>query len=91
MKRKIVLYLLADLNLKGYIPVAIDEQPWSVNKLDLRGYSLRGRKCCKTPKATVPSMSFTLAVTPEEVIGLSFVVKSNLGIYFADFIREVML
>jgi len=25
IKRKIVLYLLADLNLNGYIPVAIDE------------------------------------------------------------------
>ena len=35
-------------------------------------------------------MTFTLAVTPEEVIGVSFVVNSNIGIYFADFIRDVM-
>lgn len=35
-------------------------------------------------------MTFTLAVTPQEVVGLSFVVKSNVGIYFADFIRELM-
>jgi len=25
MKRKIVLYMLSELNLQGYIPVAIDE------------------------------------------------------------------
>jgi len=25
MKRKIILYLLAELNLKGYIPIAVDE------------------------------------------------------------------
>jgi len=25
LKRKIVLYMLAELNLQGYIPVAIDE------------------------------------------------------------------
>ena len=62
--------------MEGYIPIAIDEQPWSVNKLDLRGYSLRGHKCTKLPKATVPPMTFTLAVSPEEVIGLSFVVLS---------------
>ena len=36
-------------------------------------------------------MSFTLAITPKEVVGLSFVVKSNIGIYFADFIRDLML
>ena len=35
-------------------------------------------------------MTFTLAITPEEVIGLSFVVNSNVGIFFADFLREVM-
>ena len=35
-------------------------------------------------------MSFTLAVTPVQVIGLSFVVNSNLGIYFADFVRDLM-
>lgn len=91
LKRKIILFLLADLQSKGYTPVSIDEQPWSVNKLDLRGYSLRGRKCCKNPKATIPPMTFTLAVTPEEVIGLSFVVNANIGIYFADFLRDVML
>ena len=61
-----------------------------MNKLDSRGYSLRGRKCCKNPKATVPPMTFTLAVTPNEVIGLSFVVKANVAIYFTDFLREVM-
>ena len=61
-----------------------------MNKLDLRGYSLRGRKCTKNPKATVPPMTFTLAVTPQEVVGLSFVVKSNVGIFFADFLRDVM-
>ena len=36
-------------------------------------------------------MTFTLAVTPTEVIGLSFVVKSNLAIYVADLLRELML
>ena len=35
-------------------------------------------------------MTLTLAVTPEEVIGLSIVVNANLGIYFADFLRDVM-
>jgi hypothetical protein len=35
-------------------------------------------------------MTFTLAVSPEEVIGLSFVVYSNVGIYVSDFIRGVM-
>ena len=35
-------------------------------------------------------MTFTLAVTPYEVMGLSFVVKSNVGIFFADLIRDVM-
>ena len=82
--------MLAELNIEGYVPVAIDEQPWSINKLDLRGYSLRGKKCTKLPKATVPSMTFTLAVTPEEVVGLSFIVNANLGIYFTDFVRELM-
>lgn len=82
--------MLAELNLEGHIPVAIDQQPWSINKLDEKGYSLRGQKCCKNIKATVPSMTFTLAITPEEVIGLSFVVNSNVGIYVADFIRDVM-
>ena len=85
------MYLLADLNLKGYIPVAVDEQGWSINKLDSRGYSLRGHKCCKNQKATIPPISFTLAITPREVVGLSFVAKSNIGIYFADFIRDLML
>ena len=82
--------MLADLNIEGYIPVAIDEQPWSINKLDLRGYSLRGRKCTKLPKATVPSMTLTLAATPYEIVGLSFVVNSNLAIYFTDFVRDLM-
>ena len=35
-------------------------------------------------------MTFTLAITPVEVIGLSFVVNSNIGIYVTDFIRDVM-
>ena len=35
-------------------------------------------------------MTFTLAVSPEEVIGLSFVVHSNIGIYVTDFIRDLM-
>ena len=83
--------MLAELNLKGYIPIAIDEQPWSINKLDNYGYSLRGRKCTKNPKATVPPMTFTLSVSPYEVVGLSFVVNANVGIYFADFVREIML
>ena len=30
---------MAELWLNDYIPVAIDEQSWSVNKLDLKGYS----------------------------------------------------
>ena len=47
IKRKIVLYLLAELNLNGFIPVSIDEQPWGINKLDLNGYAIRGQKCCK--------------------------------------------
>ena len=42
------------------------------------------------PKATVPPMTFTLAVTPYEVLGLSFVVKSNIGTFFADFLKDVM-
>ena len=83
--------MLADLNLENYVPIAIDEQPWSTNKLDLRGYALRGQKCIKTVKSTVPSMTITLAVSPFEIIGCSFVVKSNLEIYFADFVRKVML
>ena len=37
-----MLYFLADLCLNDYIPIAVDEQPWSVNKMDLRGYSKRG-------------------------------------------------
>ena len=36
-------------------------------------------------------MTFTLAVTPVEVIGLSFVVNTNVGIFFTNFLREVML
>jgi len=36
-------------------------------------------------------MTFTLAVSPNKVIGLSFVVKSNLAIYVADFLRELMM
>ena len=91
MKRKIVHYLLAELNLQGFVPVAIDQQPWSINKLDNYGYAKRGEKTCKNLKATVPSMTFTLAVTPEEVIGLSFVVHGNIAIYVADFLRELML
>lgn len=83
--------MLAELNLKGYIPIAVDEQPWSINKLDNYGYSLRGKKCTKNPKATVPSMTFTLAVSPYEVVGLSFVVHSNIGIFFADFLRDLMI
>lgn len=86
-----VLYILAELNLQNYIPVAVDEQPWSINKLDLKGYSIRGTKCCKQVKATVPSMTLTLAVTPYEILGLSFVVKSNLAIYFGEFLQELTL
>ncbi len=62
-----------------------------MNKLDLRGYSLRGKKCCKTPKKTVPKLTLTLAITPYEVIGLSLVKISNVGIYFTDFLRDVMM
>ena len=51
---------------------------------------MRGRKCTKNPKATVPPMTLTLAVTPEEVVGLSFVVKGNIAIYFTDFVRDLM-
>ena len=36
-------------------------------------------------------MTFTMAVTPEEVVGISFVVNSNVAIYVADFLRELML
>ena len=36
-------------------------------------------------------MTFTLATSPKEVVGLSFVVKANIAIYFADFIRDLML
>ena len=35
-------------------------------------------------------MTFTLVVTPYEVLGVSFVVKSNYGIFFADLIKDVM-
>ena len=35
-------------------------------------------------------MTFTLAVTPEEIQGLSFVVNANVAIYFTDFVRELM-
>ncbi len=35
-------------------------------------------------------MTFTLAVTPYEVLGLSFVIKSNVGVFFADYIKDVM-
>lgn len=35
-------------------------------------------------------MTFTLAVTPYEVMGLSFVVKANVGVFFADLIKDVM-
>jgi len=35
-------------------------------------------------------MTLTLAVTPEEVVGLSFVVKGNIAIYFTDFVRDLM-
>ena len=35
-------------------------------------------------------MTFTLCVTPEEIIGLSFVVRSNVGIFVTDFIRDVI-
>jgi hypothetical protein len=57
----------------------------------LRGYSLRGKKCCKTPKSTAPSLTLTLAITPYEVLGLALVKESNIGIYFADFLRDVMV
>ena len=36
-------------------------------------------------------MTLTLAVSPKEVVGLSFVVNSNIAIYVADFIRDLML
>ena len=35
-------------------------------------------------------MTFTLGVSPYEVVALSFVVNSNIGIYFADFLRDIM-
>lgn len=35
-------------------------------------------------------MTFTLAVSPDEIIGLSFVVHGNVGIFVTDFIRDVM-
>lgn len=35
-------------------------------------------------------MTFTLAVSPKEIMGLSFVVKSNVDIFFADFVRDLM-
>lgn len=36
-------------------------------------------------------MTLTLAITPEEVLGLSIVVKSNIAIYFADFLKSLFL
>ena len=36
-------------------------------------------------------MTFTLGVSPYEVVCLSFVVNLNLGIYFADLLRELMM
>ena len=41
-------------------------------------------------KATVPSMTLTLAVTPYEILGLSFVVNSNIAIYVGDFLQDVV-
>ena len=35
-------------------------------------------------------MTLTLAVTPTEIVGLSFVVNSNIAIYVAGFLRDVM-
>ena len=35
-------------------------------------------------------MTFTVAVTPTEIVGLSFVVNSNIAIYFTDFVRELI-
>ena len=36
-------------------------------------------------------MTLTLAVTPYEIIGLSFTVHSNIAIYFADFMRTLLV
>ena len=35
-------------------------------------------------------MTLTLAVSPYEVVGLSFVVNANIAIYFTDFVRELI-
>lgn len=45
----------------------------------------------KNVKATVPAMTLTIAVTPYEILGLSFVAYSNITIYVSDFIRDVMM
>ena len=62
-----------------------------MNTLDKWGYALRGSKCVKNVKATVPGLTLTVAVTPYEIIGLSFVANSNITIYVSDFIRDVMM
>jgi hypothetical protein len=89
-KRKICLYTLAKLINSGYTLLAIDEQSWGTNRLDLYGYSLRNKKCLKNVKSCVPSLSLLLACTSSEIIGLAFVARSTLAIYFADFIEGVM-
>ena len=81
---------MAKLTNQGYTLVAIDEQNWGTNRLDLYGYALRNKKCLKNVKSTIPSMSLLLACTSTEIIGLAFVVHSTLAIYFADFLEKVM-
>ena len=45
----------------------------------------------KNVKAIVPAMTLTVAVTPYEILGLSFVCNSNITIYVSDFIRDIMI
>jgi hypothetical protein len=81
---------LAKLINSGYTLLAIDEQNWGTNRLDFYGYSLRNKKCLKNVKSCTPALSLLLACTSSEIIGLAFVAKSTLAIYFADFIEGVM-
>ena len=45
----------------------------------------------KDIKSTSPGLTLTVAVTPYEILGLSFVARSNIAIYFGEFMQEIMM
>ena len=45
----------------------------------------------KNVKVIVPAMTLTVAVTPYEILGLSFVCNSNITIYVPELIKDVMI